>query len=150
MSADKRSTLDFHDFVLQHPNSADRDCYRITFPQREVVGGNDAGASQEHRPVRKTLAAKKECRQVVERALDQTRRGLSAKDRFPCAGYVQFDVPRARLGLARADANARAQRTGAAVNLGLGKVKKVLSLDVPRAHIVADAIPRDLPARIEE
>ncbi len=60
----------------------------------------------------------------------------------------------AHLGLrrerGRGDQHARPQPAAAVVHLGLGQVQRILSLDVARAHVVADRVPDNLAARADD
>ena len=48
----------------------------------------------------------------------------------------------------RLEHHARAKRTGACVDLGLGEIERVFAFDVAAAHIVADGVADDLPAGV--
>ena len=47
--------LNLHDRVRKPANSRDLDVDPVAFSQREIVVGNDAGAGEEYRSVRKLL-----------------------------------------------------------------------------------------------
>ena len=65
------------------------------------------------------------------------------------AQYLQMDRSGGGKRL-RVDRDARAQRAATVIDLGLGKVQRVLALDIAGAHIVADGIAYDAAVLIEQ
>ena len=94
------------------------------------------------------LRLKHEVPQLIEAALDLVHADRPLEDGLAVAPDLHADVPFARLRLCGADAHPRADGAGAVVHLGLRQVEQVFTLDVARAHVVANGTAGDVTTRI--
>src|SRR5271156_4493288 len=96
-------SLNYRHRVLEQTNSSDFNSDLVFFLERKSVRRHDARAGQQHRAVRKNLAAKKKTGQFLEAALDLADRGFAAENSLSAAPDFNFDFPLTRGAFRRAE-----------------------------------------------
>src|SRR5882724_1054337 len=100
--------------------------------------------------MRKTLAAKKKFGQLIEAPLELPRGSVARENALSAAANLDLDFPRARRGFGSAEMYPRPQRTGTVVDFCLGQIQKIFTFNIARTHVVADGVPDNLAARIDD
>ena len=124
---------------------------RIRSPavERKRVRRNDAGAGHEEGAVGKAVVAE----QILDKsrwcALQLGERSVGGKCSRAAAHNLKTNRRRGRQRLRR-DEHAGPERATAVVDLGLRQIERILSLDIARAHVVADGVADDLAAIVDE
>src|SRR6185437_12518239 len=137
------------DAILKCAQAVDGDADEIAVCERELVAGDDAGASHEIRAVRKAAIAEEPTRKFLRVTLQLGKRRVS----FECGPAAAHDLNLDRGNLWQrfvAEQDTGAKPATPVVDLGLRKVEWILALDVARAHVIADGVADDLAARIEQ
>src|SRR6185369_16380024 len=96
----------------------------------------------------KCLTPEKERGQVIERPFDLSHRRLAGEYGLVLALNFDSDLPIPSPGFTCANLDPGAQGTGMLIDFCLRQIKQVLPFDISRAHIIADGVSNDFPARV--
>ena len=123
------------------PTPLDLDPDAVALEERDVARRDEAGPGQQDRPDGERERPAQPGGELLERPHDPLGRRLVFVDGLVAAADAHPDRERRRRLGRRHDR--RAERAGAVVHLGLREVERVLALDAPRGHVVADREPDD-------
>src|SRR3990172_2645279 len=131
--------------VDQSPDGLDGDSDLVAGREGEVAFWNDSRAGEKVASARERVVPEEEARELRRAPLHLRKPGLSLEGDPSPSPDPDRDLGRGRQGLLSHE-EAGPESAASIVDLRLRKIKRILPLDAAGAHVVSDAVSKDLPA----